>query len=319
MPGMTAANDIAAALRTQAFAGVQEGIFYNNEVMTLFDRVPMTGGSTFNYKHHSAGATASTYVEGDALGSANTQTYATSQYQMTYYKRVIQITGHARDQLRNGSPGAAFFDQIALEAEYAMKEIVDLASTDMLGTGLTTPVGLQGICDSAGTLAGIDRSSATWFQAYEVDTAGSGLAMTDLDIVWGNVHDANYASPGINMILTSWTQVRIAKGLSTNWGSNNPYGLPNTTAPVDFGQGMGIGAGRGNTGMFYSGAPIIAVRDLTSTVWLFLRRENVRIAVQRGMTVDPLAKTDDSDKFLLTWAGAITADNPRYFAKLTGA
>lgn len=311
MAGMTAADSITAASRTQAFTELQESVFYNNELFKLFEHVPMTGGATFNVKHHTTGVAATRYNEGDAAGVPGSQTYATASHPVAYYKRVIQITGHARDQLRNGSLGAAFFDQVALEGTTAMKEVVDLATTDMLGSGTTSPVGLQGLIDSTGTVAGIARSSNTWFAAYEVAIAGGTIALTDFDIVWANVHDAEYASPGIDLILTSWTQIRKVKGLGLNFGTSNPFGLNSTTGNVDLGLGY--------TGLSYAGAPFIPMRDLTNSVYLFLVRNEVKINVQRGMTVDPLAKTDDSDKFMMTWAGGISVLNPKHHGKLTGA
>jgi len=310
MAGLVASG-LTAALRTDAFAQLQESVFYNNEVFPLFERSSIPGGgSTFNVKHHvGANGSITTYSEGDAAGTPGTETYTTAQWPVQYYKGVIQITGHARDQARNDATGAVFFPQIANEMQLCLTALVDRASTDMLGTGLTAPVGLQGICDSAGTIAGIARSSNSWFAAYETAIAGGSYALSDLDIVWQNGSDADYAAK-FNLILTSWKQVRLSKGLSINFGSGTPFAMQPGQAPN---LGMDWGA------MTYGPAQIKPMRDLTNSVYLFMAREEVKVLVMRDWQIDPLGKTDDSDKWLLTGAFGIAHLNPKHTAKLTGA
>src|SRR6185503_20565990 len=114
MAGLTAASSIADALKSQAVAGIVESLFTNNEVMSEFPMIEFTGGSTINIKHHYAGNTSvGTYSEGDAIGAPGSQSYITAQWPEQHYKGVIQITGHARDYLRDGSNSAAFYNQIA--------------------------------------------------------------------------------------------------------------------------------------------------------------------------------------------------------------
>lgn len=313
MAGMTAASSIAAATHTKAFSELQESVWYNNEVMPLFPKMAIPGGgSTFNVKHHTAANTSiAKYSEGDAVGAPGSETYATAQWPVQYYKGVIQITGHARDYLKDGNPDAAFFNQVAGEFTGVMKQVIDTATDDMQGTGLTAPTGIQGIIDSAGTVASVNRTSATWFQAHEAAIAGSATALSDVDILWQNVHgDSGHKSPGIDLIITGYTQRRILKVLAGQLGvSNNSFGI----------NPSGVGLDIGVPTLAYEGAPVVQWTGLNSaSVLLMLHSPDWLIAEMRSLRVEPLAKTDDSDKFLATWAGGLVCKQPKYQAKLTG-
>jgi hypothetical protein len=49
-----------------------------------------------------------------------------------------------------------------------------------------------------------------------------------------------------------------------------------------------------------------------------VEREQIEIATQRPLNVVPLAKNDDSDRWLMTWAGGLTTRNRMKAFKLTG-
>lgn len=310
MAGMTAADSLTAVLRTQAFSDLQEGVYYNNELFPLLQRIPFTGGSTVNVKHHTAGNTSvATYSEGDAVGTPGTESYTTSSWTPTYFKASTQITGHARDQLRNGSPEAGFFDQISMELTNAMKAIVDKATTDILGaTGSITDI--LDVIDDDTTCGGITRSSNSWFQSVENAIAAGSFALSDIDILWRDARDAENAA-NCDTYLTSWTQINKIKQLSALYGSSNPFAFASASGPVEVGPGW--------SGMTFAGVPITAVRNLTSSVHLMFERSAIGLGVQRDWQVDQLAKTDDSDKFMITGALCIVGVNPRKAAKLTGA
>lgn len=316
MAGLVASG-LTAALKTQAFAELQESVFYNDEVFGLFPLVEMTGGTTWNVKHHyAANSSIRTYSEGDAAPIPGTESYITANWPVAYYQGVIQITGHVRDQLRNGNPGAEFFPQIALELQNLVKGIVDKASTDMLSTGLTAPVGIQGIVDNAGTIAGLSRATYSWFQAIENAIAGASLAVTDLDICQQQVMDAENAGRP-DMWLTSHKQVRLA----ANFGFRPTNGALGSTNPgsMTYVNGQPIDLGFNPLAMTWAGKPVIPLRDLTNSVWLLVQRDTMRIIVNRDITVDPLAKTDDSDKFMVTASYGLACTQPKFNGKVTGA
>jgi hypothetical protein len=307
----TATAALTAALRTTAAAGLSEALFRNNELMPLFAPAGWEGGATKNYKiHYGGNSSVSTYAEGDALGVAGSQSYLTANFPEKHYRATISITGHVYDQTQGGNQTAVFFDQAEKEFTYATKDLVDLITTDMLGTGVTAPVGIQGIVDSAGTLAGIDPNTYTWWAAYE-NTSSTTIAVADIDTALQNVRDPEYAA-NINLILTSHKQMMKAKGVFGNPGqtSNSVRTLVSAGGYVmnlvDY------------TNMAVGGIPVIPLRDLTNSIWMGVEREQIEIATQRPLNVVPLAKNDDSDRWLMTWAGGLTTRNRMKAFKLTG-
>lgn len=313
MAGTTAASSLTASLRTTAFDELQESVFYNKEYIGLFERVRPKSSTTVPVKHHSgANSTVGTYSEGDAFGVAGSETYTTATWGTTYFKGVFSITGHARDALNNDSPEAAFFPQISLQLSSLLDGLTDLVVTRMLGTSTTGCCGIQAIIDSTTDVAGMAKATDTWFAPYEVDTVGSAYALTDLDIVWQNVHDAEYASPGIDTILTSYKQERLAKAdlnPSVSTGVLPQGGF--SQGPVNL--GVPIGSYR------YAGATVFPIRELTNSIWLFMVRKEHKIIVLRDWKVDQLGKTDDSDRFGVTGAFGQMNLNPKHTAKLVGA
>lgn len=314
MAGVTAASSISDALKTQALPDVQEALFKNDEVIGRFGApIPFTGGSTLNVKMHYAGnASVSTYSEGDAIGSPGSQSYLTASWPCAYYRAQIQFTGHAQDQLLNGNPDAVFYNQLALEFTMASEDIRDKLSTDLLGTGLTAPVGVQGIVDSAGTIAGLNRSTYSWFQAYENSGGTTTVAISDLDGAMQNSSDADYAAQ-IDQIWTSWKQLNKLKGVIGNPGTSNN----SVRIMLDQNNGGMLNTGSILNGIKYGNIDIVPIRDLTNSIFLGLTMSTFFLGRMRDWRVDPIAKTDDSSKFLLTGAWGLGNRNPKKNWKVT--
>jgi hypothetical protein len=314
MAGMTAAASIADALRSQAVVGVVDTLWRNNEVMGAFPMIPFTGGGTINVKMHYAGNdSVSSYDEGDAIGGAGSQSYLTAQWPEKHYRGVMQITGHARDYTLNGSNEAVFFDQVAAESTRIMQDLVNKISVDMLGTGTTAPVGIQGIIDSTGTVAGVSRTTYTWFGAYEAAASSTTIVVGDLDSATQNSTDAPYAGR-VNQIWTSHLQARKYK---TAYGAGTTTSNVRVIIPAGGGP-VPVNQGSTNDDMFYGSAPIMRKRDLTSTIWLGLTMEDFFIGKMRDFTVKELGPTDDSDRFLITAAYGLGCRSPRRSWKKTG-
>lgn len=315
MAGVTAAAGILdAALRSQAMAGVVDTTFRNSEVLGKFPPRPLTGGATFNRKMlYGTNSSAGRYNEGDAAGVAGSQSYVTAQWPVTYYRVVTQFTGHASDQLKNGNPGAVFFNQLELEFVKGMADMINVASVDALGTGLTAPVGIQGLVSNTGTIAGLSRTTYTWFAAYQAAGTGTTVALADLDNAEQNSRDADNASDfdaywASYHQVNKYLQVVGQPGIANNSffitaGSNgtSPIALPSMSTPMTRG-----------------GRPIIPVRGLTNSIWLGVTSSLLFLGVQRETTTVPLGIVDDSQKFLTTMAIGIGTDNPRKHWKLTG-
>ncbi len=311
MAGLTAAASITDALKSQAVEGVVQSLFVNNEVMSEFPMRDFTGGATINVKHHYAGNTSvGAYSEGDAFGAPGSQSYVTAQWPEQHYKCVVQITGHARDYLRNGSNEAAFYDQIQMEFDRGAEDIIDLCSTDMLGTGTTAPVGIQGIVDSSGTVAGLSRVTYSWFQAYETAGTGTTVSIGDIDSAMYNSSDVSYDGK-VDELWVSPKQLFKLKGVVGNVGTTaSPYKVEANGSPANIGDAR-------------SPIPIGSYwikpkRDLTNSVVLGLTKSDFFIGRMRDWQVSELARTDDSDRFAITGSFGLGCYNPKRSWKITG-
>jgi hypothetical protein len=315
MAGLSAAAlSVENSLRTQAVAGVVEALFRNNEVMGEFTMRPFTGGGTINVKMHYAGNTSvGRYSEGDADGVAGSQSYLTAYWPEQHYRGQVGITGHARDYTLNGSMQAVFFDQLAQEMERVYTDITDFISVDMLGTGLTAPVGIQGIIDSAGTIATLSRSTYAWFQAYETTGAGTTIAMSDLDNATYQSAETSYAAK-ITAIWTTLKQSSKYKGVAGNMGTTaSPLRvIVDGPGPVQFNTGSVM------DDQFYGAVPIKKKHNLDSSVWLGLTTSRFFIGKMRDWTVRSLPFQGDTDRYQVTCAFSLGCDSPRENWKVTG-
>jgi hypothetical protein len=318
MAGVAAANAAASAgsiqeaLQDRRMDGVIENLFRNTEVMGEFGTPrPMLAGSTYKVDNHYAGNTSvGTYQEGDSFGTAGAQSYLTALWPVAYYKALIQITGHAQDQL--SIPGGVHFDQLGMEFSRGMTDVVNKVNVDMLGTGTTAPIGIQGIIDDSGTVAGISRVTYTWWKAFEDSSPTSTtIVVADLNTAIATTADATYEAQ-IDEIWTSWTQAGKLKTVLGNMGiAGNPYqNAGSGAAPLNMGSPLQLPS-MGNI-------QIKAKRDLTSTIYLGLTKPTFFTTVMRNFTVNQQGRTDDSTKYDITCAFGLCCTAPRKNFKLSG-
>lgn len=312
----TAALTVETSLRTQAMAGDPVStLFRNDEVFSEFPIVPFTGGATINIKMHYAGNdSVRTFDEGDADGVAGTQSYLTAYWPEKHYDVQVAVTGHAVDYTLNGNAGAVFFDQIKAEVPRAIQDMVHRMSTDMLSTGTTAPVGIQGIIDSAGTVASINRSTYTWFGSYEAAGAATTVSFTDLDEATYQNRDTTYDGR-VNEIWTSWYQGMKYKGSAGNPGT--------TASPVVVMTNGGPGAVTVNPGsvedtQYYGTSPIKKKHNLTNSIWLGLTKPDFFIGRIRDWKVDPLPRTGDTDRLRISYGCGLGCKSPKRSWKKTG-
>jgi hypothetical protein len=300
---------ITDATKTQSSAGVVDTTFRNNEVLGRFGLVEDTGGTTYNVKMgYGTNSSVGVFSEGDAFGIPGSQSYVTASWPFTYYKGLMSYTGHAVDQLKNGNPQAAFFDQTGMELTKLSADITDKASTDALGTGLTSPVGIQGIADSTGTIAGLSRATYAWFAAYE-NAYSTTVALADIDAADRFSRDADYASD-YNEIWCAPKQIQKLRGVV------GLAGIANNSIKIDSGGTIKLSSN--GDGLMYGNKPFVPIRDLTDSILIGCQTNELFLSWRRQMKVDHMAKVDDSEKFAVTMALCIGARNPKHFWKATG-
>ena len=99
--------------------------------------------------------------------------------------------------------------------------------------------------------------------------------------------------------LTNYTELVgvIYQADDETTGVNLPYGFNAADDRLDMGK-----MAKSHT---YNKIPWITISTLTNTNIMLTRRSDVIIEVSRDITVEQLGKIDDSDRFLLTWNGAL--------------
>lgn len=310
----TALTDL---LKSQALPELQEDVYRNDEVFRLFPVRPWLGGTTYPIKHqYSNNGSFETYSEGDQPPSPQSQGYITANWPEAHYQGTGQITGHAVDYGMGGSPSAMFFDQIGREVSDAIKDGVNKAATDMIGSGLTAPVGILGIVDDAGTIAGLSRTTYTWFKAVENGpSTGSSLLIVDLDTLQQDITDtAEDGNPGRpDRMLVSYKQERVGRSLGFIPGST----ANSLVVPIGP-NGPQINLGYQPGTLKYGGMDIVPLHGFTNSVACMIQSDQWFIAQLRPWTVDQLAKVDDSSKFYITAAFGLVCKRPRTGGKLTG-
>lgn len=313
----TAAVTTETSLRTQAQPGGPiNTLFRNDEILGVFPHVPWLGGSTYPVKLHYAGNdTATGYNEGDADGDAGTQSYLTAYWPEKHYRINTGVTGHVQDYTLNGSASAVFFNQLAEEVPRAVKDLKHLMSTDALGSGLTAPVGILGIIDNAGTIAGVVRGTYSWFQAYESAAIGTSISKEDLNDATVNNRDTTYDG-AVDQIWTSWHQSGKWKdALGDNQSATSPIVV---AVPPNHAGSVSVNPGSVEDPQFYGGTPIIKKKGLSNSVWLGLTTSDFKFAICRDWTAKALPFMADTERLQISYAHAFVCESPKRNWKKTG-
>jgi hypothetical protein len=213
----------------------------------------------------------------------------------TYFRVMLQITGHARDAL-----GSAWLPAIEEEAILAREDLGDLITTSFMGS----TYGIELAVDYGSTYAGVTRSGAAgWFESTE--TAHSAALSTDAMIdLQETIRNANKGG-----------QPMISLG-NLNQESNiyrlgGPHLITNQN-PAD--KTPGLMQNR------IAGTAYVSVPDFTTTVIMMLdmRPRNWAAKQIRPFSVKEMAPSGDSDIMQLSWGGALVCKQPRFQGKLTG-
>lgn len=284
-----------ALVKAAVAPGFVEGVFKNSEVLPVFPApVGSPGDTAYRWKIHSAAnASPEVFTEGADLPEADSQEWVTGAVSYVYFAGTTQISGHARDAMRS-----SYLPQ-ALDLELTMlrDDMIDLISRTWLGS----TYGLELAVDSTSTYAGLTRGSLTAFESKE--TAVSAIvSFTDMIDMLEALRNAEYAA-NPNAILCNWNQLTRLYSI-TGQPAIKQLGSDRDAAP-------------GYTGVSFAGIPVRAVRDMTTTIILFLDTSKFANVVHREFQVDE-RRSGDSDVFHLTFANALVCREPMKQGKLTG-
>lgn len=292
----------------------------NRELFTILrsigvKEVQSQGGANFTWRINRATGNSGTeiFTEGQAVPAAGSQTYLDPALNYIYHRSIVEISGHAMDQLRSHYISDAQVGSANLYGEVtgAMDDLEDLYTNTFLGS---TNNGLQIAIDSTGTYAGQARATFTDLQSFETAGAAGALTIAMLRDTWEGVRD-NDRGGNVQAIIMPWNQtsnyVALAQGTTT----------ANFVRHVnEKGVGPSIDLGANFSGLTFNGVPIYGVADLTDTEILML--SNVEsdwlYAIQRPLSRKQLAINDDAEARLqLSIASTIVCLNPRRQGKVS--
>lgn len=282
---------------------------------------PLRGGSPFKWGVKTSGnSSAETFVEGQALPASGRRTLVQASQSVTYFRARAGISGHLRDNLRNGNVVEA--DAWAGELADAQQAVLYLAESSFLGS--TADLGIASIVDAGDTYAGIAPGSYSAWASLETAVGGAmtaGVLMDAYEAITGGTY---MASPSVILCnVNQLSNYAAIAGPGSGTSSQTRMMLP-ASAPGAY----DIGVTRAGVQQF-NGIPLVGIRGMTTTevYFLDLNAQNLgngvvvpglSIQIHRDMQVDLLGKTSDSDDAQVSMAAMLMVANRRRQAKLTG-
>lgn len=300
----------ANLIRPNVEPEVTDLVFRNTDLLNWFEqggRVKKNdGGAPYIWNIlTSTTATAEIYVESQGLPVPGQPAYSQASVPAVYFRALTANTGHARDQVaRKG----VYADPIQTAIDDALKTLRTLIDNTLAGSVANR--GLASIVDSGDLYGGLDPAVVTQWASLET-AVGGALTIAVLNTMYRTLTDSpRGATPDV--ILANINQL-------LNYG--NLFGFASSNARSQPRQDMGkpYDLGIMKEAMSFNGAPFVGIRSLTNTELYMLDAESgIELREQRELLVEPLPKTNDDDKMMMSRALVPVVRNRRKQGKLTG-
>lgn len=288
MAGATTTT-LAEAIQTTFQPGLIKTFYEGTPLVDFFGTKPSLGGDSVDWKVHYAGNTsAETFSEGDAAPAAGYQSFVDATRVHQHFQSVVQISGHAKAALKNG-----YFDGAVLEIQGGVKALAHLVETTMVASFIDA-------IDDDTSYAGLTR--ATYNLDSYVRAGGSAalsVAMIE-DCLEAVQLDDRVAD------LSDWVWICSPEQDMAYQRAADGLGGVNLNLAV----GSTLDVGRAQSARAFSGKPIVVIPTMTNTYFFGTKKSDVLIEEAQPMMIEPLAKTDDSEKWLITWRGELVHKDP---------
>lgn len=295
----TAALLASSLVRENVDPAVADLVFRDTDFLNFL----MAKGRTFKIEgaypmqwalNRSGNTSGEVFVEGQAVPAPGKQVYTRASISPFYERVAVGVTGHARDQIRNGG---TITDAEKDELTKGTADLYRAIEGQLLGS--TQDRGIASVIDSADTYAGIDPGTITETAAYE-SAVGGALTFSVLETLWETmVGNPRNAKP--SFILCRENQINNYLALA---------GLSGSGVGVfrqDLASGGAVDYGLFKNPVSYNGAMFQLVRDLLTTEMYFLDlgtdKKDFGLCEVRPIQVDQLGKVDDGDRSVISWAG----------------
>lgn len=306
----TTTTFLASELLRSAYGPWASPLFYNEFFLPLFPKSGPKGGDAYRFKIAITGnGSATTFSEGDALGASGQVTWIQAVAPWTYFRSIVQISGHAEDAVRDTDQGAEQRDYEFMNATLALR---DLQNTTYMADAAT---GLLGIVDDDTTaLYGISRTTYTALQSA-VTAVGGALALSNLQDMYEALRDNDRgAKPGELLILSPLNQITNYVNLATQVSTGTTVSL----LRKDASRPGGVDYGYLESGLSFCGVPWVGIPDFVDTEIAFICTSPGcwEFVEHRLFRADLMAKTDDSETWQLSCAAALICRKTRQCGKL---
>lgn len=243
------------------------------------------------------------FVENQALGSIGRRSLAQASLAPWYVRASAAITGHVRDQIARGG---TYEDVMAGELANAVADLYNKVETTLLGS--TQDRGIASIVDAGDTYAGLAPGSYSTWASLETAVGGALTAAVMHDTYEALIASPYNAMPSV--ILAGPNQLTNYVSIMGNSSSYSRMNLPMQGA---------VDIGLMRSAPTFNGIPLVPIRQMTNTemYWLDLA-SGVELVVHRDLTTEKLAKVNDNDEVVVSFACALKVTNRRKHAKLTG-
>lgn len=295
----------------------EDAVFRNNQLLGLTYRgnpvipeVPMTGGAIRFPINYSGNSSAAVFTEGAAAPQPVAQSYLSAAYTPTYFWAWCRVTGHVRDQVRNGAV-AGSANPLDNELMASFEDVRDLMNTSFMAS----TYGLELMVDDGSTNAGIAQGTYTWWAGQVTNHNG---ALTRAGLL--NIHEKARDTYGgkTDLILTAHNQATNYIQLTGEPNAQNS----SVTAELGLIGGGALDIAPSHMGLSFMGAPIVPLQDWTDTIWLGLdlRRTktgpNVFQAIARDFDIRGPQMAGDDDVFEVSSARLVGVRRPQLCWKL---
>lgn len=255
----------------------------------------------------SDGVTAESFVEGQALGLPGTPVYKTASVPVRYERAVQKVTGHVRDQIARGG---TYEDARARAVESATKSLMSQSEASLLGS--TQDVGIASIIDAVDVYGGLLPAVVTQWASLET-AVGGALTAAVLDVMYRSLTDSpRGASPEV--IMSGLRQRELYTRIVGNAGGTGFQQNPRAELGLRYDLGI-----VGTAPVTFNGLPWVPIRLMTaSELYMLDVSSGFELRMQRALTVEQLAKTDDDDRIMVSHGWLLKVANRRKQGKLTG-
>lgn len=302
---ITTGNEYASGLNYSAIAGnlpVLIPIYVEKEIIDLvrrecplYELLPKRAiqGKFYDFNQMTARNVAAFLAEGAALAVSD-DTYGRTVVAMKYAYATGKVSGPSMASMRG------YIDILREQVQTHTQSLVQLLENEIInGSVAVNPLGFNGLVISIVTnvvpLAGAALQIADMRNAIRQAKAGGIVAA--LPVGGGNP----------NLIVTDLVTVDDVKALLQAW-----LRYPAPTVSLAWGIQT----------VEFEGLPIISSKFMTTLaankIMLVLDTSKVFLAVLQDIVLEELARTDDGNKFMLKWYGALVVTAEMHCAQITG-